>query len=76
MNSGVVSAHPLLDAYLAGIVDLQRIVVRVVEVGHPTLEDAVSSAFDTKDCHTKLLERALLRIQSKVSRSELGWRLC
>ncbi len=72
MNSGAAPAHPLLDAYIAGIVDLQRIVVGVVEVGHPTLEDAVLAVFDTKDCHTKLLERALLRIQSKVSRGELG----
>ena len=76
MNSGAVSAHPLLDAYLAGIVDLQRIVVGVVEVGHPTLKNAVLAVFDTEDCHTKLLERALLRIQIKVSRGELGWRLC
>ncbi|MEE8074456.1 MAG: hypothetical protein V3T60_02385 [Candidatus Binatia bacterium] len=76
MNSGAVSAHPLLDAYLAGIVDLQRIVVGVVEVGHPTLKNAVLAVFDTEDCHTKLLERTLLRIQSKVSRGELGWRLC
>ena len=56
MNSGVVSAHPLLEAYPTGIVDLQRIVVGVVEVGHLTLEDAVLAVFDTEDCHTVLPE--------------------
>jgi len=56
--------------------DLPHFVVGVVEGGHLTLKNAVSSAFDTKECHTKLLERALLRIQIKVSRGELGWRLC